>query len=628
MSKHRKIPKIYSLSIVVLYLLIAATAIAGYLFHIPLLYGFSQNAAINPFTAICFILSGPWLALYIVESPWAKRLRVVVALCILSISILKLLELTGVSSIRFDQVLYGKKLNQAEGFKSIAPNSSLLLLLVGAIILSVYTERTWLKVTNDYFKVLGFLISYLAIMGYIYHLEIGYKVGDYVPMALNTAIGYFCFFTVVLMELPPGKFMRVVGSGFAGGRMARRAIPLILVVPIAFGYLRLLGENASLFNPSYGTALESSFMVFIVLLFVYLYARQLNEQDKKRLSFEHQVMESEQKYRTLVNSLREGVVYYNTEGEISFCNKSFLVLMGYQEGVLEGRNIYDFFLSENLNSHCIQQLKCTLQGHAGVFEEPVKTKDGSTLWLSFSSSPVYNDRGTLTAALITMVDVTERRKQMEDIEAFSASAAHDINGPLSRIEMIATLLKENVGEELDDDSLELLNAISLVTTNLRVLLKDLLHFSRLGVTEIAKKTQNTNTLVREVVETNRDVNPRAHIIIEDMPAVQADKTMLAQVFTNLVGNALKYSNKTKMPEVRIGCIEENGRKIFFVKDNGAGFDMNEAHKLFAAFKRLHTDFEGNGLGLPIVKRIVEKHGGQIWAEGRRNEGATFYFTLE
>ncbi|MBC7553623.1 MAG: PAS domain S-box protein [Taibaiella sp.] len=543
---------------------------------------------------------------------------------VLIIGVLKFFDLTGLTNLEFDKWLFYDELNTGESFRTIAPNSALLLMLCGFILFNAYRSSRPLLLINDITKVAGFLVSYLAIIGYVYNLEVTYRVGAFVPMALNTAIAYLSFFSVALIEMPPGNFMRVAGSGFAGGRMARKAIPIILLIPLLFGYLRLMGEKAQLFESTYGTVLESAFMVFLVLIFVYLYARRLNQEDEKRHLAEAQIAKSEQKYRTLVNALREGVIYYDTNGRISFCNHGFSVLFGYTEEEIKGKDVFELFIKDELHDTYRSRLRDIAKGKSETFEENVKARDGRSIWVSISASPVYNDKAELIAGLATVVDVTEQKKQMEDIEAFSASAAHDLNAPLARIEMIALLLLDEDGQ-LNDDNLELLRAIAGITANMRGLLRDLLQFSKLGVTDIKRSALDTTGIVNEVLQANSHINPHAKVKLLPLPPMNAEKVMITQVFTNLISNALKYSSNTPDPEIEIGHIAESD--AYYVKDNGAGFNMADTHKLFAAFQRLHIEFEGNGLGLPIVKRIIEKHGGSIWAESAPGKGAVFYFKL-
>ena len=610
-----------------LIILIGTATIIGYLCNIHVLFGFVGAAAMNPVTAVCFILLGSWLYLYQKHPKIARRSLPVVSIFILLVGIFKLLEYNGVCVVAFDRWLFYDKINSESGFKAIAPNSALLLLITGTILINVYRRSGIILLINDVLKVTGFIVSYLAIIGYIYDLEVAYQIGTFAPLALNTAIGYLAFFTVALIETPPGHLTRVIGSSREGGRMARQAIPMILLIPLVFGYLRLLGERAGLYESAYGTALESAFMVLLVLGFVYVYASHLNIQDRRRNTAELQTAESEKKYKTLVGALREGIVYYDTSGKVLFCNESFSKITGFAEAEIQGRSIFEITREPERNNELEARLKEREAGISEVYEYNLRRRDGNNVWVSISASPVYNDRGELTGALSTIVDITERKKQIEDIEAFSASAAHDLNAPLARIEMIAMLLIESTDHQLDEENMSLLMAIAGITSNMRGLLKDLLQFSRLGISGIVKSDIDTMHLVKDEVENCRYICPATEVHINPLPRTQADKTMLRQVFCNLITNALKYSAKKDSPFVEIGSTKEGDRDVFYVKDNGAGFDMAEAHKLFAAFQRLHIEFEGHGLGLPIVKRIIEKHGGKIWAEGKPGEGATFYFTL-
>jgi light-regulated signal transduction histidine kinase (bacteriophytochrome) len=164
-----------------------------------------------------------------------------------------------------------------------------------------------------------------------------------------------------------------------------------------------------------------------------------------------------------------------------------------------------------------------------------------------------------------------------------------------------------------------------------VLIDDLLAFSRLGRGELHRGVVNMNELVEQVVRqiSSQTDTSQAQFVIAELPACYADASLLEQVLINLISNAIKYSAKVSQPRIEIGCLPEKAQQVYYVKDNGAGFDMQYAEKLFGIFQRLHSeaDFEGIGIGLATVKRIVTRHGGRVWAEGAVNRGAAFYFTL-
>lgn len=219
----------------------------------------------------------------------------------------------------------------------------------------------------------------------------------------------------------------------------------------------------------------------------------------------------------------------------------------------------------------------------------------------------------------------------QELEAFAYSVSHDLRGPLGSISVLSDLLKDGHSEKLDDEGKEIISYINQSSEKLINLINELLLFSKLGNKEIEKTKINMNELVDTVLaELNKSKQHTAKITVGKLHEISADYTLIFQVVLNLISNALKYSSKKENAEVEISSEEKEGETIFSIKDNGAGFDMEKAHKLFGAFQRLHnqTDFEGTGIGLNLVHRIILKHGGKIWAEGKVNEGAVFKFSLK
>ncbi|AYB32673.1 sensor histidine kinase [Chryseolinea soli] len=222
----------------------------------------------------------------------------------------------------------------------------------------------------------------------------------------------------------------------------------------------------------------------------------------------------------------------------------------------------------------------------------------------------------------------KRLEQVEFLDSFNSSISHDLVGPLNSIIALTTLLRDM---PIDGEVLELVNLIMRSSDRMAKLIRDLLHFSRQAHEDISSTAFGMKELVNEVIHDIALSMPldKTEIVIHDMPVVQGDNNMLKQVWTNLISNAVKYSQKKESPRVEIGARQEQDKLVFFVKDNGAGFDMKNYDKLFEIFQRLHSEkeFNGNGVGLAIVKRIVDKHNGKIWAESDPGKGSNFYFTL-
>ena len=231
--------------------------------------------------------------------------------------------------------------------------------------------------------------------------------------------------------------------------------------------------------------------------------------------------------------------------------------------------------------------------------------------------------------------VSQRTKQLiktnEEMEAFSYSISHDLRAPLRGIIGFTNILEEDYSSKLDEEAMRITGIIKNNTIKMGNLIDDLLSFARLGSLPINKTAVHFNQIIDEVI-TEANLKPLTNQIkwiIHPLPVVFADVNTMIQVWTNLISNAIKYSNKHKYPVIEIGYFNNNTETVFFIKDNGIGFDLKYKHKLFKVFQRLHRalEFEGTGVGLAIVEKIISKHGGSVWAEGTVDQGACFYFSL-
>lgn len=218
-----------------------------------------------------------------------------------------------------------------------------------------------------------------------------------------------------------------------------------------------------------------------------------------------------------------------------------------------------------------------------------------------------------------------------ELEAFAHTVSHDLKSPLNGILGFSDLLIQDYSDKLDSDAIEYLDWIVKSAKNMSQLIEDLLSFSRSGRLDINPVELNLSTLSREIIDDLRKANYHGNytIAIEEGINVVADKHLMAVAMTNLLSNALKYSQKSEHPKVTVGTTVMNEKRVIYVKDNGAGFDMDKADTLFKPFIRLHAnnEFQGTGVGLSTVKRVIERHGGSIWYEAYVGKGAVFFFTL-
>jgi light-regulated signal transduction histidine kinase (bacteriophytochrome) len=218
-----------------------------------------------------------------------------------------------------------------------------------------------------------------------------------------------------------------------------------------------------------------------------------------------------------------------------------------------------------------------------------------------------------------------------ELEAFAYSVSHDLRAPLRALHGFSRILLEEHMPQLSDEAQHYLHLVRDNAQYMGQLVDDLLAFSRLSRQPLKLQRVVCNDLIRQVlVELSHEhAGRRVDITSGELPVCQADPVLLKQVFVNLLTNALKFTRQRDMAVITVGCREDGGERIYFVQDNGVGFDMRYASKLFGVFQRLHSseEYEGTGVGLAIVQRIIHRHGGRVWAEAVVDQGATFYFTL-
>lgn len=270
---------------------------------------------------------------------------------------------------------------------------------------------------------------------------------------------------------------------------------------------------------------------------------------------------------------------------------------------------------------------------------PVREADGSTTWHGMLSDITERRRQEQELReLNTNLEkrVAERTRELElanrELEAFSYSVSHDLREPLRAVNGYSQAVLEDYAEALPPEGREYLSAIRQGALRMGRLIDDLLAFSRLGRQPMKRRTVDVTSIVNECVKgLAAGESSTARVLVGELAPCEADPALVQQVFANLLSNAFKYSKKRDNPEIEVRSTrDETGNVVYSVRDNGVGFDMKYSSKLFQVFQRLHrtTEFEGTGVGLAIVYRIVSRHGGRIWVEAAPNRGATFFFTLQ
>jgi len=367
--------------------------------------------------------------------------------------------------------------------------------------------------------------------------------------------------------------------------------------------------------------------------------------EKKRA--EEQLRESEKKFRKLFENAPYPMWAYDlTSLKFLEVNETAVKTYGYTKQEFLAMHITDIRPEEEV-AKLLEDVKERKKDVESSYGWKHRLRNGNLIYVEITSHLLnYNGH---EAVLVVSKDITERKLAEEQIknlnaelqtnivqlettnkelESFSYSVSHDLRAPLRALSGYSKMIEEDYASVLDNEAKRLLGNIQTNAQRMGTLIDDLLAFSRLGRKEVQKTEVNMLKMVSSILN-EISLDHKANITVKELPQAYADPALIYQVWINLISNAIKYSAKNDKPEIEIGSKMLDEEIVFYVRDNGAGFDMKYVDKLFGVFQRLHNpnEFEGTGIGLAIVQRIITKHGGRVWATAIPNSGASFYFSL-
>lgn len=382
--------------------------------------------------------------------------------------------------------------------------------------------------------------------------------------------------------------------------------------------------------------------IVITSIIVYLFYI-INKSLKIRTRTELQLKNAVIKNRDLYDNAPCGYFSVDANICISEVNDTLLRWLKFRRDELIGKMKFEDLLEPQCRASFLATFpedfeNYKIAGQVNDLEFEFLRKDKTTFPVIVSSLLTFNDKGEFTGSRTTVSDNTQRKKAEDkvkllnqELEAFTYSVSHDLRAPLRSIVGYTQIIIEDYQDKLDDEGKRIAQIVVNSANRMGQLIDELLDFSRLGRKELLHVRVDMHALVKNMLQEMQEHEGDRELSVELKPldSSKADSSMIRQVWENLLSNAFKYTRKKEAAQIEIGSYRDDKQICYYVRDNGAGFDMEYADKLFGVFQRLHKaeEFEGIGVGLALVKTIIKRHGGYVWGEGKINEGATFYFTI-
>lgn len=568
-----------------------------------------------------------------------------------------------------------------------SPHTAVTSLITGLALIAATIPHTHLQKSSMVLALTSTTISWIALFGYItltnplYALQSNPQTG----MSPITAVSYLILAGGILARQPRQGILKLLRSDSPGGRIVRRLLPFTMLITIFFGWAIQFGGNRGWFDPTLAFAISWGVgsLGFIALILQQGFSLHRQFQERKQAAEERErvlqkLAKEEEKSRTLLESAPDALVIVNDLGKIMIVNQQVEILFQYKRKELINQPV-EILLPERFQSdHPHFRHDYFGNPHArpmgAGLELYGRRRDGHEFPVEISLNILKNPEGNL--ALATIRDVTEQRlaaktlrqfnskleeraKQMtaelrtrtEEIEEankelqrhakaleqsnlelqrFAYIASHDLQTPLRSISGFVQLLQQEYHDQLDEQANEWINITVENTIRMQTLIQDILAYSRVESPTSPLELVELNEVANEVcaLVKNDFKDKPVEINMDKLPTVLGNRTQLILLMQNLVGNGIKYNN-SPLPQIHISAKQNTNEWIIAVQDNGIGINPDYFPKIFEIFKRLHNqeEYPGNGIGLAICRRVVERHGGKLWIESKPNHGSTFFFSL-
>jgi signal transduction histidine kinase len=564
----------------------------------------------------------------------------------------------------------------------ISPVASVLVLLLGlgqALLLAQRLTGRAARAIADAVGMLGtlaILVSIVFFLGYLYRAPL--LVGTrYLPIAwLATTAAIMLGIGLMALAGEKALPLRVFTGPSTRARLLRAFLPLTALVLVLSNVTLYLLSFYTRVNPALAagavTALFLLIATSVILQVARVFGGIIDRAETERAEATEELRQREAQLTTIIENMTEGLVVSTVEGELIQWNRTALAMHGFaslgevRRWLPEFTAIFELATLDGTVLPLEQWPLARILRGENLRDWDLRVRHLQEGWVrifSYGGTLVRDEYGASIMAVVTITDITAR-KQVEaereqllrevrewaetlelrvqertaaltlankELEAFSYSVSHDLRAPLRSIDGFSKILLERYSPALDERGQDYLHRVRAAAQRMGQLIDDMLGLSRIGRAEMRREPVALSALAAEIMGELREREPERTVEAVIQPDIVAvgDPELLRIVLTNLLGNAWKFSREREIARIEFGVMERDHQQVYYIRDNGAGFDMTYVDKLFSPFQRLHTEveFSGTGIGLAIVQRIVHRHGGTAWAESIVGQGATFYFTL-
>jgi PAS domain S-box-containing protein len=528
------------------------------------------------------------------------------------------------------------------------PLTAASILAVGLALYAVRLPPVWMSHLP---ALLVAMTSFVALIGYGYGTATLYSFGRYGTIAAHAAAAFIVLGIGVIAVRDHDGITGVLRSPGPGGELSRRFLPMAILLPALLGWLRLRGQEAGLYDTAFGVALFAVTLTVILLIVTVRSAAWIDRVDLQRQhmlrdldSARRDALEREINLAAVVDSSDDAIVGCSVNGIIRTWNSGAERLYGYSAEDAIGQSVR-MLVPPELQAELQGMMEACLDGkNIRNVQTTRVAKDGTLVAVSISAAPIRSANGSVIGLSAIARDVRKQLRMMQALESqtaelkrsndeltqFAYVASHDLQEPLRMVASYTELLASRYQGQLDDRADKYIAHISEGASRMQRLIRELLDYARVGTrakemapVDLAAVTQDVLRDLERLVE-----GAQAEIAVSPLPMVLGDDVQLGQVLQNLIGNAIKF-RADRPPRVTVRAQREGRMWRVTVADNGIGIDMRFHDRVFEIFRRLHDRdaYDGTGVGLAVVKRIVERHGGRVWFESTPGEGTSFHFTV-